>query len=299
MRYRALLAASILAFAPAAEALLSDDYEKLSYKDALERVKSQPGRHIMIYFGQDTFWPPCIYVRNQLSGPTLRPLYKPNYLVVEVDTRSPGVDGHAAMEKFGVRWAPSMVFVDSRGKVVLKVLRGLENEKHGILINEYVSQKLYAKTDLVAYYKANFNATGTQRVVPETRVAAVAAPVDDRPRLRDVLARKHERVAGDELKKMLPGMRMEKENQDWFLTLNLTPGGKAEVRGNRKNGKGKVSGPGAWYVTRKGKFCVEVKADGLDETWCRHVFRVGENYYYAVKDLREKSLAYRFTLEKA
>lgn len=39
-------------------------------------------------------------------------------------------------------------------------------------------------------------------------------------------------------------------------------------------------------------------ATGLDESWCRHVFRAGENYSYATKDLREKSLPYRFTLEK-
>ena len=60
-----------------------------------------------------------------------------------------------------------------------------------------------------------------------------------------------------------------------------------------------MKGNGVWYVTKKGKFCVDVKSAGLDESWCRHVFSVGDNYYYVTKDLRPKSYAYRFSLEKA
>jgi hypothetical protein len=154
-------------------------------------------------------------------------------------------------------------------------------------------------TDVMSYVKANFYAQGDERVVPQTRVAAAAAEAaDDRPRLRDVLKQKHERLAGEKLRELLPGQRMDKESQYWLLALNLQPGGAVQAGGKRKDGTASMKGEGKWYVTRKGKLCVEVKSGGADETWCRHVFRVGENYYYAVKDLREKSIAYRFTLEK-
>ena len=57
-----------------------------------------------------------------------------------------------------------------------------------------------------------------------------------------------------------------------------------------------MRGAGKWYVTRKGKLCLELTSRGVDENWCRHVFRAGGTYY-AVKDLRPERLAYRFVLE--
>lgn len=299
MRRYALSAMFLLAAGTAAQAsLLPDDYETMAYTEALERIRGQPERHVMIYFGMWSNCPPCLYTRNLLRGPSIRSLYKASFQVTEVDLRNPDKDGRAAIEKYKVYWAPTLIFLDAAGKVVLRLPKGFDNEMHAILVGEYVSRKLYAKTDIGAYVKANFNATGAQRVVPETRLAVTRPAADERPRLRDVLAQNHQRVPDDQMKKLFSGTRMEKENQDWFLSLALGPDGKLAAQGSRKDGKGKISGPGVWYVSKKGKFCVEVKATGLDETWCRHVFRVGDNYYYAVKDLREKSLAYRFTLEK-
>jgi thiol-disulfide isomerase/thioredoxin len=297
-RLAAALGALLCFAAPGAQALLSNDYEKLSYAEALRRVKADPTRHVMIYFGLETYCPPCIYTRGLLSGSALVARYRPHYLVVEIDLRDPGAEGRAVIQKYGARWAPTLVFLNAQGKRVARLAKGFKNEKEAILVDEFISGKLYARSDLEQYVKANFNASGAERVIPETKVAKAAAPADDRPRLRDVLAQKHERVLGDALKTLLPGKRMEKENQDWFLTMHLAPGGEVAASGKRKDGKGEMRGPGKWYVTKKGKMCIELKADGLDETWCRHVFRVGENYYYATKDLREKSLAYRFTLEK-
>lgn len=299
MRPLALMLAAILLLpAPATYALLHSDYEKVSYSQALAQIKDKPERHILIYFGLETFCPPCVYTRNLLGGSTLRALYKPNYLMVEINLRTPTTEQRAVIEQFKARWAPTLVFLDSANRVVLRIPQGFSNEKDAILVNEFVSRKLYQKTRYAEYFKANFNASGAQRVVPETAVAKPAAPADDRPRLRDVLAQKHERLAGDALKHVLPGRRMEKENQDWFLTMDLAPGGSIAAGGKRKDGKGSMNGPGKWYVTRKGKMCIELNATGLNETWCRHVFRVENNYYYATKDLREKSLAYRFTLEQ-
>ncbi len=283
-----------------AHALLHGDYEKLSLAQAMEKAKADPKRHVMIYFGLETSCPPCVYTRNILSGGQLRSIYVPNYAIVQVDLRSPTPEQQKVIEKYGARWAPTLVFTDAGGNLVARLAKGFKNEKEAILTHEFVSQKLYAKTDHEEYVKANFNLPGTQRVVPETKVAKLkpATPAGDRPTLADVLAQKHERVTGDALKELLPAKRMEKENQDWFLTMQLAPGGKVAATGKRKDGKGAMKGGGVWYVTKKGKFCVDVKSQGLDESWCRHVFRVGQDYYYVTKDLRPKSNAYRFTLEK-
>lgn len=122
------------------------------------------------------------------------------------------------------------------------------------------------------------------------------APIDDRPRLKDVLAQEHVRLSGDELRQALPGRRMQKENQDWFLTMDLKDKKLLVAEGKRKNGRGQMEGSGQWYVAKKGKFCVDLRTRGVDENWCRHVFRTGGTYY-VVKDLRPTRVAYRFTLQ--
>lgn len=122
------------------------------------------------------------------------------------------------------------------------------------------------------------------------------APIDDRPRLKDVLAQEQVRLSGDELRQALPGRRMQKENQDWFLTMDLKDKKLLVAEGKRKNGRGQMEGSGQWYVTKKGKFCVDLRTRGVDENWCRHVFRTGGTYY-VVKDLRPTRVAYRFTLQ--
>ena len=211
---RALITALLLVAASATWAeLLPNDYEKMNYPQALERVKAQPERHVMIYFGLETFCPPCIYTRGLLTGSTFKALYKPNYIVVPIDLRMASKENMAAIEKYNVRWAPTLIFLDHGGNMVLRKSSGFKNEKYGILVHEFVSQKLYRKTDYGKYFAANFNASGAQRIVPETKVVK-PAPADDRPRLRDVLAQKHEQVAGEPLKKLLAEKRMEKENQD-------------------------------------------------------------------------------------
>ena len=68
-----------------------------------------------------------------------------------------------------------------------------------------------------------------------------------------------------------------------------------QAKGRRKDGRADMQGKGTWYVTKKGKLCIELKAGGVDENWCRHVFKVGEGYY-ASKDLRPERSVYRFVL---
>lgn len=292
----ALVALLLLAATAVRAELLPNDYEKMEYTQALEAIRAQPDRHVLVYFGMETFCPPCNYTRGLLTGGTLKSLYKPAYLVVPVDLRQPTADGRKAIGRFKVKWAPTLVFLDAKGKAVARVPKGFRNEREAILTHEFVSRKLYARSDLEAYVKANFDARGEQRTIPEKRLAD-GAPADDRPRLRDILQKDAAHLPREALLQLLPGKRMEKENQDWFLTMALEPGGRVHASGQRKDGQGKMKGEGKWYVTKKGKMCVEVKAGGADETWCRHVFRAGDNYYYATKDRRPDRVAYRFTLE--
>jgi hypothetical protein len=60
-----------------------------------------------------------------------------------------------------------------------------------------------------------------------------------------------------------------------------------------------MKGVGKWYVTRKGKLCVELTqvARDVDENWCRHVFRAGETYYLS-KDLRADRVVHRLVPDR-
>jgi thioredoxin-related protein len=297
MAIRLLAAAALLAASLAAHAysFLNGFEEAPTVAQAIARVKDKPDRHVLIYFGSPRGCPPCNYTRDMLNSSAHQTRWKPHYVVVNVDIYAPNAEERRLMNQYGIMWAPVLAFLDGAGKTVAYA-KQLRNERELVLLNEFVSQKLYLKTDYPHYYSANFGAKGAERVVPVTKVAA-EQKIDDRPRLRDVLGQTHERVSGEQLKALLPGRRFNKENQDWFLVLDLAPGGALRADGRRKDGKGTAKGPGKWYVTKKGKLCLEITASGMDENWCRHVFRAGETYY-AVKDLRPDRLAYRFSLDK-
>jgi hypothetical protein len=291
----------LLLAAPHAKAGYSflNGYEEApTIAQAVERVKAQPGKHVLVYFGMPKNCPPCNYTRGILSSGELRDKWRPNYVLVNIDIFTPSAAEREIMAQHKISWAPVLAFLDGNRKLVA-FTKQLRNEKEALLLNEFVSQRLYEKTAFREYFAANFEARGDMRVVPQTKVAKAAAPakVDDRPRLRDVLAQKHERLAGEALQAQLSGKRMHKENQDWFLVLDLKPNKVMTASGTRKDGKGSMQGEGKWYVTRKGKLCLELAGGGVDENWCRHVFRAGEGYY-VVKDLRPERLAHRFALEK-
>ncbi len=291
----AMLAVALLVSGTAAQAysFLNGYEEAPTVAQALERVKGQPGRHVLIYFGVPKGCPQCNYTRSILSSGELLSKWKPNYVVVNIDLYTPSSVERVVIERHRVRWAPVLAFLDGSGRRVA-FAKQLRNEKEALLLDEFVSQKLYRKTEFANYYAANFEAKGVDRTVPVTKVAALPV-IDDRPRFRDVLAQKHERLGGESLKQALAGKRMLKENQDWYLTLDLKAGHAMDASGKRKDGTATMQGPGKWYVTKRGKLCLELTGGGVDENWCRHVFRVGEGYY-VVKDLRPDRLAYRFAL---
>ena len=291
MRFRCLAAVLLLALSSLAQAysFLAGYDEAPTVAKALERVKAQPEKHVLLYFDMSEFCPPCKDARAILNSERVRAAWRPNYVVVTIDLFAPTKEEREIIDQVRVAWAPVLVFLDGSGKRVAYA-RQLRGEKDALAMNEFVSQRRYALSALGRYSAQDFDpgltlraATGSQRI-------------DDRPRLRDVLAQKHERLSGSELKQLLPGKRMHKENQEWFLTLVLRERNLLEAAGARKDGRGEMRGAGNWYVTRKGKLCLELNSRGVDENWCRHVFRAGETYY-VTKDLRPERLAYRFTLQ--
>lgn len=252
---------------------------------ALERVKAQPEKHVLLYFGMSEFCPPCKEARAILNDPRVRERWRPNYVVVNIDLFAPSSAERDVIDQVRVSWAPVLVFLDGNGKRVAYT-RQLRSEKDALAINEFVSQRRYALSALGKYSAQNLDPGLANR-------ASAARPIDDRPRLRDVTAQPHERLQGDALQRLLLDKRMRKENQDWFLVLDFRERNLLEATGSRKNGRGDMRGAGKWYVTRKGKLCLELRTRGVEEFWCRHVFRAGETYYLS-KDLRADRLVYRF-----
>jgi len=308
MIVRVLACALLLAVPPLARAysFLTGYDEAPTVAKALERVNAQPKKHVLLYFGMSQFCPPCVQARAILNSDMVRDKWRPNYVVVNIDLFAPSPEEREVINQVRVSWAPVLVFLDRNGKRVAWSTQ-LRNDQEALLLNEFVSQRQYALSAAARYGAINLDSGAASRLAAEARaagtpaagtpVASVEQRIDDRPRLRDVLAQNPERLAGAELKKAMAGRVMHKENQDWFLVLVLGKNGNAmRASGRRKDGRGDMRGAGKWYVTKKGKLCLELTAGGVDENWCRHVFRVGEAYYVS-KDLRPDRFVYRFVLD--
>ena len=289
-----LLALLFAASAAHAFSFLSGYEEAPTVAAALERIKAQPDKHVLLYFGMSEFCPPCKEARAILNSGPVRDKWRPNYVVVNIDLFAPTPAEREVIDQVRVSWAPVLVFLNGAGKRVAYA-RQLPSEKEALLLNEFVSQRQYALSALGKYSGQDFDSGRIRRLAAEALAVPGTQRIDDRPRLRDVTAQKHERLSGDELRKLLPGRSINKENQDWFLTLDLRERNLLEASGRRKDGRGEMQGAGKWYITKKGKFCLDLLMRGVDERWCRHVFRAGEAYY-VVKDLRPERPVYRFSL---
>ncbi len=263
---------------------------------ALERVRAQPEKHVLLYFGASEFSPDCRRAREILNSDRVRNQLRPNYVVVNIDLFAPTKEEREVIEQVRVSWAPVLVFLSGNGTRVA-YSRQLRSEREALQLDEYVSQRQYAMSALGNKVMGQgFDTRQLAKLAAEARVVPGAAPIDDRPRLKDVLAQEHARLSGEDLRQALPGRRMHKENQDWYLAMDLKERKLLVAEGRRKDGRGRMEGSGQWYVTKKGKLCIDLRTRGVDEHWCRHVFRAGGTYY-VVKDLRPGRVAYRFTLQ--
>jgi len=296
MRLLAAVCALFLLATPARAYEFLTGYETApTVAAALERVKAQPEKHVLLYFGASEFSPACKEARAILNSERVRNQWRAHYVVVNIDLFAPTKEEREVIDQVRVSWAPVLVFLSGNGTRVA-YSRHLRGEREALQLDAYVSQRQYAMSSVGKVMGQGFDTRQLAKMAAEARVVPGDKPIDDRPRLKDVLAQKHVRLSGDDMRKLLPGKRMLKENQDWFLTMDLRDRKLLVAEGRRKNGRGQMEGSGQWYVTKKGKFCVELRTRGVDEYWCRHVFRAGETYY-AVKDLRPSRVAYRFSLQ--
>ena len=267
-------------------------------------MRAQPEKHVLLYFDMSKQCPACREVRAILNSAAVREQWRRNYVVVTIDLFAPSKEEREVIEQLRVSWAPVLVFLDRNGRRV-SYARDLRSDTDARLLDEFVSQRQYAMSAVARYSGQHFDATAARqaaqaRVVKEQPAASGPSqqtPIEDQPRLRQVLAHKPLRLAGAELKTAMAGKVMHKENQDWFLDLQLDKDGTMQASGRRKLGGDSMRGAGKWYVTKKGKLCLELTAGGVDENWCRHVFKVGEGYYVS-KDLRPERVVYRFVLDE-
>ena len=304
---RVVAFALLFAIASVAQAgrFLNGYDEAPTLANAFEQVKADPQKHVLLYVDMSQRCAPCIEVRALLNSDAVREKWRRNYVVVSVDLYEPGKEEREIIEQLRVSWAPVLVFLDGNGRRVT-YSRDLVSENQARLLNEYVSQRQYAMSPVTRYGGREFDASAARvatqgRVVKEQTSPAGESPaqarIDDRPRLKQVLAHKAVRISGNDLRKALAGRTMYKENDEWFLDLALDDKNTIQAKGRRKDGRSSMQGKGTWYVTKKGKLCIELTAGGVDENWCRHVFKVGEGYYVS-KDLRPERVVYRFVLSE-
>jgi hypothetical protein len=295
LRWIALLFLALPALAQAADFLLGYDTAS-SLEQAIDKVKADPKRHVLLYFDSTEFCVPCREVRAVLNSTTVSGAWAANYVVIPIDLFAPTKQEREIIDALRVSWAPLLVFLDSEGHRVAYT-RKLNSQADAMVLNDFVSQRQYALSPMGKYSAQNFDYTsGSRMAISGVVVAPEKQPIDDRPRLREVLALKPERLSGAELYKAMQGKVMHKENQDWFLVLALGQNKAMQASGKSKNGRHQMKGEGKWYVTKKGKLCLELNAGGVAENWCRHVFKVGEGYYVS-KDMRPGRVVYRFVLE--
>lgn len=293
IRFALLLATLLPAFAHATQFLEGYDTAP-TVAAALERVRAQPDRHVLLYFDSTGLCPPCREAREILNSEAVRNKWRPHYVVVNIDVFQPTKEEREVIDEMRVAWTPLLVFLSGAGKRVA-YSRQLRNERDALLLDDFVSQRQYALSALGGVSAQDYDPRKLAKLALSAGAVTGDKRIDDRPRLRDVLAQEHQRLSREELRKLLSASRMQKENQDWFLTLDLRETGLLEATGRRKDGRGQMQGAGKWYVTKKGKLCLDLDTRGVEEKWCRHVFRAGRAYY-GVKDLRPDRVAYRFSM---
>ena len=90
-----------------------------------------------------------------LQNPEVRTRYGRNYVAAEVDFGELKADDHARQETVkrlnAKKWRPVLVFLDSQGKEVYRLNRGLKGKEQALLIDKYVSERHYLKHDFQTF----------------------------------------------------------------------------------------------------------------------------------------------------
>lgn len=103
--------------------------------------------------------------------------------------------------------------------------------------------------------------------------------------LDDLKSQNGVRLTVDELKVLMPGAKVLSRaggtgsTRLWTNELD----GKFVASSDNRSGMGGMSGhttaQGTWSVADDGKYCVTLEWRKVTESWCRHIFKLGDKYY--------------------
>ncbi len=94
-----------------------------------------------------------------LSIPEVSATYSRHYVGAHADFGELQLDDHdprhAMVERYNPRqWRPVLVFLDSQGKEVARVTGGLKSKEDALLLDRFVSERHYLKTDFKTFRAA-------------------------------------------------------------------------------------------------------------------------------------------------
>jgi len=138
-----LLLASVCAMPVCAYEFLSGYETAPTVAAALERVRAQPEKHVLLYFGASEFSPDCRRAREILNSERVRNQLRPHYVVVNIDLFAPTQEEREVIEQVRVSWALVLVFLSGNGTRVAYA-RQMRSEREALLLDDYVSRRQYA-----------------------------------------------------------------------------------------------------------------------------------------------------------
>lgn len=119
------------------------------FREELEAARSEGKRGLMLVFEQDDC-PYCRRFREQvLSRDDVRRWYRDHFAVLAVDVlgavavtdvNGEGTDERGLARRYAVRATPTLVFVDTRGQVVLRHAGAPRDAESFLLLGRYVAE---------------------------------------------------------------------------------------------------------------------------------------------------------------
>lgn len=89
-----------------------------------------------------------------LQTPDVKARYAKSFVGVGIDfgELSPVDSRHEVVKRHNPKkWRPVLVFLDAQGKEVYRLNRGLKSSKQALLIERFVSERHYLKTDFQTF----------------------------------------------------------------------------------------------------------------------------------------------------
>ncbi|WP_424209483.1 DUF995 domain-containing protein [Sulfuricaulis sp.] len=120
--------------------------------------------------------------------------------------------------------------------------------------------------------------------------------------LNDIKTQNGVQLSADELKKLLPNAKVVSYFSGSSRHWRNEPDGKfvasSDVRRDPSKSSKGANAQGTWHVGDNSTYCVTLEWPRRSESWCRHIFKVGEKYY-GVKSVEDGTVtAYEFEFSK-